>query len=311
MELLRPKFETLKEELNWIVENKFQIIEAKKYSQKNSEPISVVLPAEKKNIQEDKSDVKSAIKQGEDNKSVVVKAIINTTNIMDSHDDVHLKGIWTNHLKTFPRLLHLQEHQMAFDKIIAEGEDLKAYVKEYTWKSLGYDYKGTTQALVFESNVKEERNPFMFRQYSNKYVKNHSVGMTYVHIELAVNDPDYEKEYENWNKYIDQVANREYAESKGYFFAVLEARVIEGSAVPIGSNYATPTLEGSKSLIEESEETQEPAPITDEKTIEEEVVPDEIEAKETNPLLNEDYLNERKMFNSDYATYIKIKYKIK
>lgn len=36
--------------------------------------------------------------------------------------------------------------------------------------------------------------------------------------------------------------NPEVAEEKGYFWAVTEAKVIEGSAVPIGSNWITPTL---------------------------------------------------------------------
>lgn len=30
-----------------------------------------------------------------------------------------------------------------------------------SWKSLGYDLEGSTQALIFDATIKEERNPYM------------------------------------------------------------------------------------------------------------------------------------------------------
>ena len=50
------------------------------------------------------------------------------------------------------------------------------------------------------------------------------------------------KEKAIWDKYINQVINRDASEEQGYFWAVTEAKVIEGSAVVMGSNYATPTI---------------------------------------------------------------------
>jgi hypothetical protein len=90
----------------------------------------------------------------------------------------------------------------------------------------------------------KDRNPFMFEQYAKGFVKNHSVGMRYVKLELALNseskwDVD---EKEVWDKYIDEIANKEDAEAQGYFWAVHEAKIVEGSAVPVGSNKFTPTL---------------------------------------------------------------------
>ena len=139
--------------------------------------------------------------------------------------------------------MHIQEHQSSsFDKIIASGDDLKASVKTISWKELGYDAIGTTQALIFESTVKESRNKYMFDQYKQGFVNNHSVGMRYVKMELAINDEDYEKEKTFFDKYISQVINRKEAEKNGYFWVVTEAKVIEGSAVPLGSNPITPTI---------------------------------------------------------------------
>jgi hypothetical protein len=113
-----------------------------------------------------------------------------------------------------------------------------------SWKSLGFEYEGNTQALVFDSNISKQRNEFMFDQYMKGYVKNHSVGMQYVKIDMAVNSTDkYMKdEKEIWDKYYDMIVNKEDADENGYFFAVTEAKVIEGSAVLRGSNIATPTI---------------------------------------------------------------------
>lgn len=134
---------------------------------------------------------------------------------------------------------------MAFDKIIADGDDLKVSAVTMTWKSLGYAYPGSTQALVFDSNVKQSRNAYMFDQYAKGYVKNHSVCMQYVKMVLCINEPDdldYGAEFEAWEKYYSEIANKEYADEMGYFWAILEAKIIEGSAVPRGANSATPTL---------------------------------------------------------------------
>lgn len=174
-----------------------------------------------------------------------VKAIINTSNFMDRCNDCHIPGLWSKSLSENKMLMHLQEHEMEFEKIIADGVDLKAYTKNYTWKELGFDYKGKTEALVFDSVVREARNPYMYDQYLKGYVRNHSVCMMYVKMVLCVNEPDdvsYGAEFEAWQKYFPEVANKDDAESAGYFWAILEAKAIEGSAVPIGANMITPTI---------------------------------------------------------------------
>jgi hypothetical protein len=142
--------------------------------------------------------------------------------------------------------MHLQEHDMEFDKIIADGKQLKAYAKTLNWSELGYNYKGTTEALVFESEILRKRNPYMLEQYANGWVRNHSVGMYYVKMDFAINDEDFPNEFEAWKKYYPQIANPEVADDRGYFWYVMEAKCVEGSAVPIGSNTATPTLETGK-----------------------------------------------------------------
>ena len=48
--------------------------------------------------------------------------------------------------------------------------------------------------------------------------------------------------YRDWDKYYPIVANKEVADERGFFWIVSEAKIIEGSAVVMGSNSATPTL---------------------------------------------------------------------
>jgi len=190
--------------------------------------------------------------------SLTMKLAINTTNLLDSHSDVHIPGLWTKSLKVTKNRYHLQEHQMKFDKIITD--DVQATAKTVTWKDLGAEYEGKTQVLTYKVTISKDRNPFMFEQYAKGYVKNHSVGMRYMKIFLAINsEHKYDvEEKEIWDKYIDAIANKEDAEAQGYFWAVTEAKEIEGSAVPMGSNPITPTMtiESDKGAVEDTPENK-------------------------------------------------------
>lgn len=192
-----------------------------------------------------------------------VKVVINTTSIRDSHKDVHIPGLWKKSLQESRGMYHVQEHKMQFDKIISDR--VIPITKVVTWKELGYDYEGTTEALIFDSTIEKERNLYMAEQYAKGRVKNHSVGMRYVNMFLAMNS-EYKGDVEEkavWDKYIGIIANRQEVEDDGYFYAVTEAKVIEGSAVPMGSNFATPTISiGEKTLAPDEAVTDtSPAPL--------------------------------------------------
>jgi hypothetical protein len=193
----------------------------------------------------------------EDITELRVKVIVNTTNVMDTHDDVHIPGLWKKSLKENKDIFFDQEHKHTFDSTIADYEDLKVYTENFTWKELGQKWEGETEALVFEATITEDRNPFMFKQYKSGRVRNHSVGMRYVKMATCINDKSFPQQYANWNKYISEVANADQVKEQGYFFAQLESKAIEGSAVKQGSNWVTPTLDNNmKSEPEQS--TPEP-----------------------------------------------------
>ena len=248
------KFKTKKELFDWMVTNKdFLIAQKINGEMKRADAFHAPILAD-----ETEGEAQKANKPvNEDVTELKVKAVINTTNLMDGHQDVHIPGLWTKTLKENKRVMHLQEHEMKFDHIISDKSDLKAYTQTMTWKELGYNFEGQTEALIFDSNVKATRNKYMFDEYKAGNVDNHSVGMRYVKIDMAINDKDYQTEFKVWEKYIDQVANRKQAEELGYFWAVTEARLVEGSAVPAGSNWITPTLENNMKQ-EPTEVTPEP-----------------------------------------------------
>lgn len=100
------------------------------------------------------------------------------------------------------------------------------------------------EVLVYEATISRKRNETMFNQYLNGYVLNHSVGMRYVKIFFCYNseEPIYASDRENWDKYYPMILNKEEADKVNYFWAVTEAKNIEGSAVVKGSNFLTPVL---------------------------------------------------------------------
>lgn len=221
-------------------DNKAALIAEKKFKVKQADSISYNVPLANTKGEAIKSDITDS---NADIETIKATVVINTTNILDSHGDVHLPNIWKKSLSELKKVYLLQEHQMKFDKIITDK--VKAYTKNIAWSELGFpEFKGNTQALIFESDIDSDRNEYMFEQYLKGYVNNHSIGMQYVNLFLCINSDEkyYREEKENWDKYIIEVVNSEKAIEQGYFWAVTEAKIIEGSAVPIGSNYATPTM---------------------------------------------------------------------
>jgi len=177
---------------------------------------------------------------------LIVKFVSNTTNFFDTHRDVHIGGLWNNTIAEngqngFP---HIQEHESSFANVISDGMDVKTYLEETTFKALGFiNYEGATQALKVESSIDPNRNIFMYGQYANGWVKNHSVGMRYVTIIFCANSEmeSMAEEKAEWDKYYPLISNKTDVEAVGYFWAVTEAILREHSAVVFGSNKITPT----------------------------------------------------------------------
>jgi len=255
-----PSFVEKKDLFDFLIENKSALVAEKKYSVKQADT-TTYLPT----VHETKADKTITDPQSYSGYKLGVKLVINTTNIMDSHHDVHIPGLWNKSLKENKNIYLLQEHRMAFDSIIADG--VKASAEMMDWKSLGLNVEGQTQALIFNCEILKDRNSFMFDQYQRGFVKNHSVGMHYVNLFLCINDKDYAEEYANWKKYNSEVINIKEAKELGYFWAVTEAKIVEGSAVVMGSNQITPSLiiQDKNEPLEDTQKNIEPLFINTQK----------------------------------------------
>lgn len=250
-----PNNLTGKDLFDYLVKNEALIFHAKKSVTKEADSFySAPLFVDDKGNIVTKAETAEPL-QAEGNRLRVVP-VINTTNWYDSHGDVHIPGLWKKSLSDNKRngFYLLNTHGRRFEDVIAD--ECAGMTKNLSWKELGLDISGTTEALIFNGIVEKDRNEYMYEQYLKKRVKKHSVGMQYMKMLTCIDDEDYPVQKENWDKYIEMVANREEAEESGYFWAVLEAKIMEGSAVLFGSNTVTPTLEttllGKTSSVEDT-----------------------------------------------------------
>ena len=235
-----PDIQDKRKLIDYLIENKSALIAQKKSAIKRADAVSYY-----PQLVTEKGDVSKAVASiNPDATKIKVRSIINTTKFFDSHGDVHIDQLWNKSLKESKDFYLVAEHDFGYKGIITDN--VKAFAKQMDWTELGYTFEGQTQALVFDSVIDKMDEDFpsakdYFSRYKNGKVKNHSVGMQYVKMDLAVNDDRYEKEFAIWNKYAPQIANKDAAVENGYFWAVTEAKIIEGSAVVRGSNSATPT----------------------------------------------------------------------
>lgn len=192
--------------------------------------------------------------------------VMNTYNWLDSHDDVHQNNIFARSLSDRgDRIPHLHDHEF---KIAAKvGLPIAWSEKQISWGTLGVDKFGNTMALLLESEIQKDLNKGIYKAYLADQIDQHSVGMQYVSLDLAVNDADYEEEYKIWQSTFDKLGNPEKAVEQGYYFAVNVAKLIEGSAVLIGSNELTPTLNNKFVPLKDIQPDAELVPLDIAKTV--------------------------------------------
>jgi hypothetical protein len=95
----------------------------------------------------------------------------------------------------------------------------------------------------------------MFNQYAKGYVKEHSVGMRYVKIELAVNLIQSMQEEKAVWEYIDEIVNKESRRTKLFFSA---AKAIEGKrSQRVKLCYPTISIEAVKDTSSETKTSRQ------------------------------------------------------
>jgi len=232
-----PKFQSNKERINWLIKNKTDLVEMKKSAVKFGD---IAITPTVENVTS-----KSLMTNYEDKEDVITRSLVtNTYNWMDSHGDVHVGNTFAKTIKErATKIFHLHDHKHMVTAKVGRTKSLKEV--EVLWSDLGVDKEGSTTVLLAESEIAKSLNEKVFDFYVNNEIDQHSVGMIYQKLSLAVNDEDYKEEYATWNSYIDKLGNKEEAEKQGYFWAVTEAKLIEYSAVLMGSNELTPTVQNN------------------------------------------------------------------
>lgn len=253
-------FPTQKELFTYLVENKQEIFDQKKSVMKRAEgSLSALLP--------DQYEVNKAKPLYENDKEagILKRTIVaNTYWWMDTHSDVHLgrgpegdTAIFTETIKNRAnKVFPTDQHNWSLDGKM--GKTLALYEAPISWRALGVGRTGMTEALFADAQIEKSKNEARYNDYLNNEIDQHSVGMRYQDIQLAVNDEEeFPKEFQTYQKYIGRIGNRGEVEKQGFFFAVGKAYLAEYSAVIAGSNELTPTLgqssgETDKGISEDS-----------------------------------------------------------
>lgn len=243
----------------FLIENKDAMIAERKSAIKHTDPCTSIPSVY--NVEGAKA-IKTAPGEAlEAKESVRVKVVANTALWLDSYLDVLTPDCWKNSIKTRKGLIpHLHDHE---HKLGAEvGDVVDIYSQDISLTDLGLNKKGKTQCLIFETDIRKAYNEMVFRKYATGKVKQHSIALQYVKIDLAINDEESEKEFTFWKKYYDQLINPEDADETGFFFVVTEIKLLENSAVLFGANALTPTLDvKADTFIQPDEDTTEEKPL--------------------------------------------------
>lgn len=186
--------------------------------------------------------------------------VVNTTNILDSHRDLHVTGIWNKSAKEQSGKNYLVDtHSLTIKDVIAYPEDVIIFVATIPFKALNYDYKGDTEALIYKVLKNNIVGKEIKEAIESGKTMQASVKMQYVKIDLAMNSDSEDDKVElmNFNNYKDQIANiSDFTEEPSYFFIVKEAKNIhESSLVPFGSNHVTGIINNTN--VEPLKDTQQ------------------------------------------------------
>ena len=177
--------------------------------------------------------------------------VANTYYWMDTHKDVLVSGCFSKSLKERgQKAVHLHDHIFQLGARVGKFQEIKE--EKISWRALGIGKTGMTEALMGVSEIRKEYNEQVYNDYLNDEIDQHSVGMRYIKLALAVNDEkEYPNEYKEWQEVYPMLGNKAEADKYGYFFVVKEAALIEVSAVLLGANELTPTLRPGKSTLSE------------------------------------------------------------
>lgn len=195
-----------------------------------------------------------------------VEVIANMAGWCDSYMDVMIKDNWNKSISDLGAsgqklVYHLKDHgtnyQYTTDSIVGKQVELFTQMVDLSIFNFKSDIK-KAQALMMRSLVCEDYDEKVYNLYEDGEVKQHSIGLKYIKLYLCIDsvEPEDTMYKENWDKYYSSVINKDLVDSKGYFWAVVEAAILEVSVVLFGANILTPVT--STGLPEADTENEPP-----------------------------------------------------
>lgn len=247
---LNKEFNDKKELFKALAENESFIIAQKKLETKSIDKGAVVCSNQNSIKKAFESETNKALKFDEDSYYFVV----NSANILDSHNDMHVDGNWNKTVKDQQGKVYLVfDHKLERKEIIAMPSAIELLTAKIPFSLLGKNYEGETYSLIY----KVAKNNIIDKQakewLENDYNLQASVRMQYVKIETAFNttDSEYSKQKAVFDTYYNQIANKDEHKEIDYFFVVKEAKnVMESSLVLFGSNSATGRIDNKEQAID-------------------------------------------------------------
>jgi hypothetical protein len=192
---------------------------------------------------------------------------VNSTNFLDSHGDLHVKGIWNKTVKEQQRKNYLvTDHKMELSNVVARKENVEIFLADMTFQELGKNIEGNTEVLVYKVKKDDVINPLAKEWLESGNDIEASVRMQYVKVELALNSESKKDKEEKkvYDEYADQIANKSDFEEIDYFWVVKEAKNIgESSLVLAGSNSATGMITNNEpTKVTQDGNINEPTKVT-------------------------------------------------
>lgn len=190
---------------------------------------------------------------------------VNSTRILDSHDDLHVDGIWKKSIKDQQGKNYLVlDHELTIKSVVVRKEHIEIFTAKIPFSLIGKPYEGDTEALIYKVPKDKVKDETVKEWLDSGDSIEGSVRMQYVTILLAMdsNHPEDEVFKKNYDEYFPTIANKEDFEYVYYFFAIKEAKnVKESSLVVFGSNSSTGQIISNKQAeksLENNKEENEP-----------------------------------------------------
>lgn len=225
--------------------NKKSLLQVKKEGLKFTDSLAttvVVRPRETKTEPTTKDDSGDSPSPTETD-TLDVTIVCNTAWVCDSQMDVITDKAYTESINTRGTTIpHIADHKQSSTSHV--GDVTKVYTKVLALKDLGLDQAGTTTALLMDSTVRKDYNEDVFKFYANGKINQHSIGMSYSELKLAINSAHESDKVEKaiWDANYPKVINKDVVDKRGYFYLIAKVDVRENSCVLFGSNPLTPTL---------------------------------------------------------------------